>query len=160
MDRKQNGFWIASVSIVGAIIVFSILILSIDSGLGVRGVMGNASYDDLLSCITFQYHRAADAYLIVGSVILYFGFALAIADGIFVWIKRSPRFIIMAIAGVFAFVVCDFSLQNLYYANTPNLPGWYYGWTLASVIIMGALGLGAFVVTFVFGRKLLKMASD
>ena len=160
MDKRENGFWIASVSLVGAIILFAIVFLSIDYGLGIRGTIGNASYDDFLLCLRFQYPRPGDIHLIMGTVVFYLGIVLFFADALFVVLKRVPRYIGLSLAGFLAFTVCTFLIQNLTYAHAENLPSWYYGLTFAGVIITAISGLGAFVVTFVFGRKLLKKDSD
>ena len=160
MDKRENGFWIASVSLVGSIIAFAIIFLAIDYGLGIRGTIGNASYDDFLACLNFSYPRQGDIHLILGSVIFYLGIALLLAGAIFIVIKRVPRYIALSLSGFLGFSVCTFLIQNLTYANTGSLPSWYYGLTLTGVILTGVSGLGAYVVTFVFGRKLLKKDSD
>lgn len=160
MDKRENGFWIASVSLVGATVLTMIVYLAIDFSLGVHNHLGNAAYDDFLSCIFFSYQRTPDTFLISGSLVFYLGLALFLADAIFVVIKRSPRYIFLGLAGILSFTLCAMFIQNLNYASESRLPAWYYGFTLSGVIAMGVLGLGSFSTTFVFGRKLLKKASD
>ncbi len=160
MDKKQNAFRIATISLVGAIIGFTLLYLIMDLALGIRGNIGSAPYDDFLNSMIFKYNQGANVFVVLGSVVFYLSVALLIANAIYIYIKRTPRYIVLPLSGFLAYIIGNFSLQSLHYANNQNLPGWYYGWALSSVIVMLVLGTGAFVVTFVFGRKLLKKASD
>ena len=160
MDKRETGFWIAMVSILGAIFVLGIVFISVDINAGVRATLGSLAYDDFLSCINFQYTRALDVFLVLGSVIFYGGIALFIANLIHIFFKRSLRYVFLALGGTMALEISALLLQNLHYADMPALPGWYYGFTLAGIIVMMVLGLGAYVSTFVFGRKLIKKASD
>ena len=157
MDKRENGFWIASVSLVGAIIVVAAVYLGVDLGLGISSSTGSAAYDDFLAALAFRF-QGADYHMILGAIIFYLGLALFLADAIFVVVKRSPRYIALGMAGVLGFVLCALFLQNAHYSS--GLPAWYHGFAVSGIIVSGVLGLAAFVATFVFGRKLLKAASD
>ncbi|MBQ9457022.1 MAG: hypothetical protein IJU64_00725 [Bacilli bacterium] len=160
MDKRETGFWIAMISIIGAVFVFGIIFISVDTGMGVRAVLGTVAYDDFLTCINFRYTRELDAYLILGTIIFYGGLALFIANLIHIYFKRSLRYVFLALAGTMGLEIAAVLLQTLRYANSSSLPGWYYGFVLAGFIVMMVLGIGAYVSTFVFGRKLIKKASD
>ena len=165
MERRLNGRLIAAMSLFLATAVLIIVILIFDYGVGVRARIGQGPYDDFISCISFQYRRDYDPYLIGGSVIFYSGIALFVASLIYMFIKKTLRYLGLPIIGIIAFELSAYILQSGHHARLPqasfnSVPTWYFGFSMFAFIALLCFGLGAFVLSFVFPRRLVKKASD
>lgn len=123
----------------------------------------SAAYKDFMAAIMFQGTGAAAPqiwFLLGGTIAIYLGIILFVADLIVIILKRSFRFLMLPIAGACLFEMAAFLAQAYYRLTVINAVAMQQYLILGFTILCAVLGLACFILGMVFPRRLVARADD
>ena len=168
MDKAEKRKVIIGAILLAVLIALFIVASVYITNSGVAAIQlggGSAAYLGFLDSLKFvRIDEEPKKWInLCSTLLIYLGLALFIAGIILVFLKRSFRFLDLPITGMCSFEIVAFLLQvqyELQFGSAAATGGDKLPFVIALWICLLVLGLGAFVLSFIFPRRLNRYQED